>query len=119
VRDLEQRPSTQPILRKATRSTAPRNPFDPLDGEVDQTIDLHGYSGVEARVHAAELIRAAQRRSPGGLLHIITGKGRNSSAGPVLKPLVKAVLSSSAKSIVAEWGPDDSGGGFLVRLSVR
>jgi DNA-nicking Smr family endonuclease len=93
------------------------NPFDLLDGRVDETLDLHGFSAVDARAHVESWLRAARRRSPGGLAHIITGKGRNSSGRPVLRPIVKALLVAGLPSVVRTWGPDDADGGYLVRLT--
>lgn len=96
-----------------------RNPFDPLDGRVDETLDLHGYAAVEARAFLAGFLKAAQKRHPGGLLHLITGRGKRSAGGPVLKPLVKATLVATPATIVEAWGKDDSDGGFLVRFAGR
>lgn len=100
------------------RGARPRDPFDPFDGPIDETLDLHGFSVVEARTHVPTWLSAARRRHPGGLLHLITGKGRGSSAGPVLKRVVRAILQG-APEIVAEFAPDSAGGGFLVRLHGR
>lgn len=102
------------------RRSAPSNsgnPFDSLDGRVDEELDLHGFSGVDARVMLEGFLKAAQRRKPGGLLHVITGKGRGSAGRPVLKPIVRAALVAAPPTVVKEWGKDDHDGGFLVRLA--
>ena len=96
-----------------------RNPFDSLIGRVDEELDLHGFSGVDAKVMLEGFLKAAQRRNPGGLLHLITGKGRGSAGRPVLKPIVRAALVAAPPTVVKEWGKDDSDGGFLVRLAGR
>lgn len=49
-------------------------------------------------------------------MHIITGKGRNSPGRPVLMPLVRGMLRAAPAAQIAQWGPDDDDGGFLVRL---
>lgn len=107
------------MTKQPRRPAAPRNPFDPLDGDVDETLDLHGYSGVEVRGFLTTFLGAAQRRHPGTLLHVITGRGRGSASGPVLKPLVKGVLVGTPVTVVERWGKDDADGGFLVRLARR
>ena len=86
---------------------------------MDETLDLHGYSGVEVRAFLTTFLREAQRRHPGGLLHVITGRGRKSATGPVLKPLVKGVLVGTPVTAVEAWGKDEADGGFLVRLARR
>ena len=86
---------------------------------MDETLDLHGYSGVEVRVFLTTFLREAQRRHPGGLLHLITGRGRGSTGAPVVKPLVKGVLTGTPHGVAEAWGKDETDGGFLVRLARR
>ena len=95
----------------------PRDPFDPLDGPVTDTLDLHGLTAVEARERLGAYLAAARRRQPGGLVHVITGKGRSSARGPVLKPLVRRYLAGAPRTLVAAWGRDVDDGGFVVRLA--
>jgi DNA-nicking Smr family endonuclease len=92
-----------------------RNPFEPLDGPVSDTLDLHGFQASEARAAVIAFLRRSQQKSPNGLVHVITGKGRGSPGRPVLKGAVKSLLESSAVTVLA-WGEDLNGGGFLVRL---
>ena len=95
--------------------SADRNPFEPLEGAVSGTIDLHGFQASEARAAVIAFLRRAQQTSPNGLVHLITGKGRGSPGRPVLKGAVKSLLRSGAVPVLA-WGEDLDGGGFLVRL---
>jgi DNA-nicking Smr family endonuclease len=95
---------------------APRNPFDPLDGDVDATLDLHGDRADEARTRVTRFLAVTQRRQPGALVHIITGKGRRSPQGPVLKGAIRTLLRSGTLKEVVAWGPDLDGGGYLIRL---
>jgi DNA-nicking Smr family endonuclease len=97
------------------RSSEQRNPFEPLDGTVVGALDLHGFQASEVRTTVVAFLHRAQQRSPNGLVHIITGKGRGSSGPPVLKNAVKSLLQSGAVAVQA-WGEDLNGGGFLVRL---
>lgn len=102
------------------RSTGPgRDPFDPLDGPVDQTLDLHGTAAYQVEAQVTNFLRQAQRRNPGGLVHLITGRGRGSVDGPVLKPMVKRLLGGKLAGLVEASGPDLDEGGYLVRLKQR
>lgn len=90
---------------------------DPLlDGRADAELDLHGFGANEASPAVRAFLETWQRRKAGALVHIITGKGRGSPAGPVLRGLVAGLLKSAPGSLVAEWAPDDAGGGFRVRV---
>lgn len=105
-------------MAKHPRS-APRgsDPFDPLDGRVDDTLDLHGFTTAEARARLDAYFRGARQKRPGQLVHVITGKGRNSAGGPVLKPAIRSLLRSGALPNIARWGLDDDDGGYLVRVA--
>jgi len=91
------------------------NPFEPLEGPVADTLDLHGMAAAEATAAATAFVRRVAKRSPGALVHIITGRGRGSPGRPVLKPRIQALLKSGELPVAA-WGLDLDGGGFLVRL---
>lgn len=101
----------------AMRKRTPRSPdpFDPLDGTADDVVDLHGFRADEVRTHLPGIISRFARQHPHGLLHIITGKGRRSPTGPVLKSAVRALLREPDPRI-AHWAPDLEGGGFLIRF---
>jgi len=86
-----------------------------LDARVAATLDLHGMTAAEAKERAAAFLGSSARARPGSVVHIITGRGRNSPTGSVLKPAVRTVLRSAGPA-VAEWDEDVDGGGFLVRL---
>lgn len=92
-----------------------RNPFEPLDGAVDDTLDLHGMAAAEAVEAATAFVRRVHRGRAGALVHVITGRGRGSRGRPVLKPRVRTLLKSGELPVAA-WGEDLDGGGFLVRL---
>jgi len=86
-----------------------------LDAKVAATLDLHGLTALEAKDRAASFLRTAARTRPGSVVHIVTGRGKRSPAGPVLKPAVRGVLKAAGVT-VAEWAEDVDGGGFLARL---
>lgn len=99
--------------------TRPRDPFDPLDGPIAATLDLHGASRLDAPRRLGDFLATAIRRHPGGLVHVITGRGRGSAAGPVLFPLVRRLLAGDLARYAAASGRDYDDGGFLVRLRTR
>jgi DNA-nicking Smr family endonuclease len=104
------------MARRRREKEPPVNPFDPLDGPVAQTLDLHGAGAADARTSVKRFIESAARHNPGTLVHVITGKGRGSAAGPVLKPVVRQLLAGELSRLTVEWAADADGGGFLVRL---
>lgn len=90
---------------------------DPLvDARADAELDLHGFTANEAPPAVRAFLESWQRRKAGALVHIITGKGRGSPNGPVLRGLVAGILKGAPGSLVADWAPDDAGGGFKVRV---
>ena len=104
------------MASRRTPREPPPNPFDRLDGPVALVLDLHGAGAADARTSVERFLRNAARHRPGALVHIVTGKGRGSAAGPVLRPIVRQLLAGELASLAADWGPDDARGGFLVRL---
>ena len=57
-----------------------------------------------------------RRQRGGAVIHVITGKGRGSSGGAVLRPLVSGLLKGELRPLVADWSLDESDGGFRVRV---
>jgi Smr domain len=105
------------VMPRNRRSVEPgRNPFDALDGPVSAMLDLHGFTGSQAREAAAAFLQNEAQRRPGSLVHIVTGKGRGSTGPPVLLPRIRTLLRTGQLSCIAAWGLDLDGGGFLVRL---
>lgn len=106
---------------KRRRPAGPRRPvFDSSDALLDATpveaLDLHGHSATEAVTLAKGFVSTWQRRAPGAVVHIITGQGRRSVAGAVLKPAIARLLRTELFSLVADWSPDGDDGGYLVKL---
>ncbi len=88
---------------------------DLLDGDA-AVLDLHGRTAQEARRLVRDFIATRARSVRGGLVHIITGKGRHSPNGSVLQPAVKTELAGACASFIAVCSPDIDEGGFRVRL---
>ncbi len=86
---------------------------DPLlDARPAVTLDLHGRTEAEARAAVEKLVRGPG--ASGKVVHIITGKGKNSPGAPVLKNLVRGMLKGSLAPFVADWAPDAGEGGYRV-----
>ena len=87
---------------------------DPLlDARAAVTLDLHGRTQAEAREAVEKLVKT----SSGKLLCVITGKGKGSAGGPVLKSLVRGMLKGSLAPLVRDWSLDAGEGGY--RILVR
>jgi DNA-nicking Smr family endonuclease len=104
------------MARRARRHIPRLDAFDPLEGPTTDEIDLHGLTSPQARERVRTGLERARAKTPGGLIHIITGKGKNSVGQPVLFGLVRNMLSSGKLAEVARWGVDYDDGGYLVRL---
>lgn len=79
-------------------------------------IDLHRLSVDQAEVVVRNFIDTWRRREPGAVVLIITGKGKGSADGPVLRPAIQTLLKTRLSGFVAEWALDDSEGAFRVRV---
>jgi len=86
-----------------------------LDAPVSSTVDLHGFSAAEAEQTVRKVVENWHRRG-GGVLYFITGRGKGSVAGPVLKRTVGALLKRDLSAYVADHAADTSGGGYKVRV---
>lgn len=84
----------------------------PLAGRVD----LHGLSTDQAELIVRNFIDTWRRREPGAVILIITGKGKGSPDGPVLRPAIQTLLKTRLSGFVADWALDDSEGAFRVRV---
>ncbi len=87
-----------------------------LDAPVVAQLDLHRLAGDEAERVVRAFLESEQRRAPGSVVRIITGKGRNSPDGPVLLPKVRTLLKGPLAKYVADWRLGDDGGSFVVRV---
>jgi DNA-nicking Smr family endonuclease len=87
-----------------------------LDARPEATLDLHGFRANEIENAIRNFLSTWQRRAPGRVVHIVTGKGRGSDGGPVLRPAVRRLLELEGKMLASEWSPDVDGGGYLIRL---
>jgi len=90
---------------------------DPLlDARADAELDLHGLGAIAARSAVRAFLEGWRRRKAGAVVHIITGKGKGSASGPVLRGLVKTLLQGELRAMVEESQLDDGEGGYRVRV---
>ena len=105
-------------MRRKRRPKHPR--FDPVLGlsrvPIAGQLDLHGLTVAEAESAVRGFIDRSRRRQPGAVVLIITGKGKSSTAGPVLRPAIQQLLKTTLSGYVEERALDDSEGAFRVRL---
>ena len=87
-----------------------------LDAPVAAQLDLHRLTGDEVERVVRGFLESQQRRAAGSVVRIITGKGKNSPAGPVLLPRVRGLLRGPLARYVADWRLGDDGGSFVVRV---
>ena len=101
--------------RRPRRPESPRD-ADLLDARPSAQLDLHGFRRDEVELAVRNFVTTWQRRRPGGVVHIIAGKGRGSPGNPVVGPAVRRCLRQDVAAFITEWSPDVAGGGFLIRL---
>jgi DNA-nicking Smr family endonuclease len=87
-----------------------------LDAKPVAVLDLHGLGVAQAVEVVRGFVTAWALRAPGGVVHIITGKGRGSAGRPVLKPNVAALLRTEFVHQVADWDRDRNDAGYMVKL---
>lgn len=90
---------------------------DLLDATPSALLDLHGDDALTAERRVRDFILTHSRISAGQVVHVITGRGRGSGAGPVLRGRVKTLLDGELSRFVAERDLDLDEGGWLIRLA--
>jgi DNA-nicking Smr family endonuclease len=91
--------------------------IDWTDRTADATFDLHGQAVSEAAQNAERFLRAQARVRPGGVVRLITGRGRAGGGAPI-RTRVRTLLRTlrEGQSVVRDYVLEDSEGSFLVRL---
>jgi DNA-nicking Smr family endonuclease len=91
---------------------------DWTDRVPDVTFDLHGQTVLEAAASAERFLRAQAGARPGGVVRLITGRGRSGHGAPI-RTRVRSLLRSLKASgqVVRDYTLEDSDGSYLVRLA--
>ena len=82
----------------------------------EATLDLHGYTGPQARLRARDFLTTHSQISAGSVVHVITGKGSGSKGRGVLLELTRGLLEGEAANHVDEYAGMLGGGGWVVRV---
>jgi len=79
--------------------------------------DLHGMTVLEAASRAEQFLRVQARVRPGGVVRLITGRGRGGGGAPI-RTRIRTLLKSHRENgrLVADYALEPSEGSFLVRL---
>lgn len=103
---------------RAARDDGFRRPAPGLLGAIPvATLDLHGETAASAERRVADFLATQSRLHPGRVVHLVTGSGLGSPAGPVLRGRVGEILEGHLSRFVSEHRMDLHRGGWLVRLS--
>lgn len=84
----------------------------------DATFDLHGQTVLDAVANAEHFLRAQARARRGGVVRLITGRGRAGGAAPI-RTRVRTLLwrLKAANEVVTDFVLEESEGSYLVRLA--
>lgn len=90
---------------------------DWTDRPADSEFDLHGQTVAEAAVNAERFLRAQARARPGGVVRVITGRGRSGGGAPI-RTRVRTLLRGMRDDgrVVRDYMMEEGEGSFLVRL---
>ena len=92
--------------------------FDWTDRTPDATFDLHGQSVTEAAANAERFLRAQAKVRRGGIVRLITGRGRSGGGAPI-RTRIRGLLRSlkESRSVVRDYVLEDTEGSYLIRLA--
>lgn len=91
--------------------------LDWTDRSPDATFDLHGQSVLEAVANAERFLRVQAKARPGGIVRLITGRGRAGGGAPIrtrVRSLLRTLKESA--SVVRDFSLEETEGSYLVRL---
>ena len=91
--------------------------LDWTDRSPDATFDLHGQSVAEAVANAERFLRAQAKARRGGVVRLITGRGRSGGGAPI-RTRIRVLLRTLKESqiIVRDFVLEETEGSYLVRL---
>lgn len=88
------------------------------DRSPDVTFDLHGQTVLDAVANAERFLRAQAKARPGGIVRLITGRGRSGTGSPV-RTRIGSLLRRHKETgqVVRDYQLEDTDGSYLVRLT--
>jgi DNA-nicking Smr family endonuclease len=88
------------------------------DRAPEAIFDLHGQTVLEAAANAERFLRAQARARPGGVVRLITGRGRAGGGAPI-RTRVRGLLRTLKESgrVVRDYTLEETEGSYLVRLA--
>lgn len=111
-------PRTSPHLDGVGPKPGISTMLDWTDRSPDATFDLHGQTVVEAVANAERFLRAQAKARPGGIVRLITGRGRSGGGAPIrtrIRGLLRTLKESG--SVVRDYALEESEGSYLARLA--
>ena len=90
--------------------------LDWTDRSPDATFDLHGQSVAEAVTNAERFLRAQAKVRRGGIVRLITGRGRSGGGAPI-RTRIRGLLRTLKESrTIRDFLLEETNGSYLVRL---
>jgi DNA-nicking Smr family endonuclease len=91
--------------------------LDWTDRPAGASYDLHGQTVLEAVGNAERFLRVQARARQGGVVRLITGRGRSGGGAPI-RTRVRGLLKGLQQrgEVVQDFVLEDSEGSFLIRL---
>jgi DNA-nicking Smr family endonuclease len=91
--------------------------LDWSDRAPDAIFDLHGQTVLEAVANAERFLRVQVNARPGGIVRLITGRGRGGGGAPIrtrVRSQLRAVKETG--TLVRDYTLEDTEGRYLIRL---
>ena len=92
--------------------------LDWTDRSAEATFDLHGQTVAEALTNADLFLRAQAKARRGGIVRLITGRGRGGGGAPIrtrIRGLLRTLKDSG--TVVRDYVLEESEGSYLIRLA--
>jgi DNA-nicking Smr family endonuclease len=91
--------------------------LDWTDRRPEAELDLHGQTVVDAVANAERFLRAQRKARPGGVVRLVTGRGRAGGGAPI-RTRVRTMLRTlrDQGTMVRDYILEDTEGSFLIRL---
>ncbi len=91
--------------------------LDWTDRRAEAELDLHGLTVLDAVVNAERFLRAQRKARPGGVVRLVTGRGRAGGGAPIrtrVRTMLRTMRDQGTE--VRDYILEDTEGSFLIRL---